>query len=58
MAHHSRRTTLGIISDAQIFRCMPLLGRNRSSLFNCGLNIVEVLQDSLSDHALEQNHGE
>src|SRR5262249_20022841 len=37
-------------------RCMPLLGRNRSFLFNRGLNIVKVLQDGLFRHALEQKH--
>jgi hypothetical protein len=31
-ARHQRR--------AKRVRCMPLLGRNRSFLFNCGLNIV------------------
>jgi len=31
-----------------------LLGRNRSFLFNCGLYIVQVLQDGLFHHALEQ----
>ena len=39
-------------------RCVPLLGRNRSFLFNCDLDIVQILQDCLFDHALEQKHGE
>ena len=45
-ARHQRRT--------KRVRCMPLSGRNRSFLFNCGLNIVQVLQEGLFRHALEQ----
>src|SRR5262249_21377609 len=37
-------------------RCMPLLDRNRSFLFNRGLNIVKVFQDGLFRRALEQKH--
>ena len=33
------------------------LGRNRSFLFNCGLHIVEVLQEGFLHHALEEGHG-
>jgi hypothetical protein len=45
--------TLGI-SGAKRVRCMPLSGRNRSFLLNCGLNIVYVLYEGLFRHALEQ----
>jgi hypothetical protein len=37
---------------------MPLSGRKRSVLFNRGLDIVQVLQDGLFDHALEQKQGD
>src|SRR5262245_13306024 len=35
---------------------MPLLGRNRSWPFHRALDIVQVLQDGLFRHALEQKH--